>query len=288
MKTLLISLFCVCASASVFAQTDTTNSMNNSTYNRDSTTSDTMPQNNQQGIRSDSSMDNSMQNKNMQSNNMQNNNMNSTTDTSGIMNGNTHDSSAVPPTTTSSTYSGNNAATNNNYNGTNQMGSMQGTTVINAALPVLETYVPENIVEQVKQKYPNDQIYDITAVRSPEDTTSQNGNSWNGTNTSSNNSAMDQDHDRDDSATTQNNVMSSTAQNKDAMTPTSQDQNSSINNNGNANSNLNDMSGNSKAPEKFDYVVRVLQGGQLQTETLMSDGTALVQKNSTNSQLTSQ
>ena len=28
-------------------------------------------------------------------------------------------------------------------------------------------------------------------------------------------------------------------------------------------------------PEKFNYVVRVIQGGQLMTETLESDGTAL-------------
>jgi hypothetical protein len=48
---------------------------------------------------------------------------------------------------------------------------------------------------------------------------------------------------------------------------------------------------NENAPEKFDYVVRVMQGGQMVTEKLYSDGTALRERNAsihTTGELTSQ
>jgi hypothetical protein len=37
---------------------------------------------------------------------------------------------------------------------------------------------------------------------------------------------------------------------------------------------MDNNSGNER-PEKFDYVVRVLEGGQMTSQTLKSDGTAL-------------
>ena len=53
-------------------------------------------------------------------------------------------------------------------------------------------------------------------------------------------------------------------------------QNSTMNQN--ATNNLNNgmaMDSTMQMPEKFNYVVRVMQGGQLMTETLESNGTAL-------------
>ncbi len=150
-----------------------------------------------------------------------------------------------------------------------------------AALPVRETFVPQNIIEQANQKYPNGQIYDITAVKSAEDTMSQNSNatSWNSSNINNN---MDNDHDKDDST--------QAAMNQN--TTNNQYQDSSMNQtNASANTYNNMNTNNENAPEKYDYVVRVLQGGQMVTEKLYSDGTALRERNpriTTTGALTSQ
>jgi len=48
-----------------------------------------------------------------------------------------------------------------------------------AALPVLETYIPGNIVSDVKAEHEGSYIYDITAVKAPEDTSMAQGNSMN-------------------------------------------------------------------------------------------------------------
>lgn len=46
-----------------------------------------------------------------------------------------------------------------------------------AALPVLETYIPGDIVADVKAEHEGSYIYDITAVKAPEDTSMAQGNS---------------------------------------------------------------------------------------------------------------
>ena len=259
MKTLLISLVCCGASMTLFAQTDTTNAMNNGTNNPTyNDTTGTMHNNNPVYTDTAGTMNNNM-----------NSNMNSTTDTSAYMNNNN-------PTT--NTYSAN-SAMNSNTNGNWNNGMANGSANVTAALPVKETYVPEDIVEQAKQKFPNGQIYDITAVRSPEDTVNQNSmamtNSWDSTR---NNTAMDPDHDNDHDTTMALNNATANQNNYN---------NNTTANNYNNNMSSNNMEANSQAPEKYDYVVRVLQNGQMTTETLKSDGTALVQRTS-NGQLTSQ
>jgi hypothetical protein len=188
--------------------------------------------------------------------------MNSNTDTSAYMNN-----------TSTST---NNSAMNNNWN--DSMQNSTATATRDAALPVLETYVPQNIIDQAKEKFPKGQIYDITAVRSPEDTMAQNSNAMAGTwNSTSNNTTMDQDHDKDDSSMTNQTTMNQNTQNS----ANNQYRDSSLNQTNttaatvNNNNNMNNEYANNSRPEKFDYVVRVMQGGQMETQTLTSDGTAL-------------
>lgn len=134
-----------------------------------------------------------------------------------------------------------------------------------AALPVMETFVPDNIVSEVKQKYPNDVIYDITAVKAPVDSAEMMQNSMN-----ENATAMNQDSsmNMNQNSTAMNDQNSTMNQNNNT------DQNSTMNQNTTDN---NDMAMNSaKTPEKYNYVVRVLQGGQMVSETLESDGTAML------------
>jgi hypothetical protein len=177
--------------------------------------------------------------------------MNTTTDTS--MNNN-----QTPMPTMNTDTSAN---MNSNNSGMNMSDSSVNANLVNpnnipgqpdyAALPVLETYVPDDIVAQVKQKHPNELIYDITAVKAPVDSSMMQTDSM----------GMNQ---------------SSMAMNQSTSTDSSMNQNSTMNQN--TTNNLNNgmaMDSTMEMPEKFNYVVRVIQGGQLMTETLESDGTAL-------------
>lgn len=265
MKTLLISLICTCASMSLFAQADSTNTMNNGTYNdnNNSTYTDTSGTMNNNPTYTDTSG---------KMNNNMNSDMNST-DTSAYMN--------------NANNSVNNATGSNTWNN-----SMQNTTAMasdKAALPVLETYVPQDIVDQAKRKYSNGQIYDITAVRSPEGTMAQNT----GMNASTDNSAMEQSQNTN-LTTDQNSAMTST--NNTATNNTvvnSNSRNSSMNQdtttmNSHNNNNNTTQTTATRIPKKYDYVVRVLQRGTMQTQTLTSNGTALVQRTFTHGQVTEQ
>ena len=95
-----------------------------------------------------------------------------------------------------------------------------------AALPVLETYIPGNIVAEVKAEHEGSYIYDITAVKAPEDTSMAQGTLMNPSTPYS---------------TTADSTATSTA------------------------------SQNSR-PQQYDYVVRYLQGGNMDTEILNNDG----------------
>ena len=176
--------------------------------------------------------------------------MNTTTDTS--MNNN----QTTPPTmntdTSGNVNSNNSTNMNSNNSGMNVNDSSMNGNLVNpnnvfgqpdyASLPVLETYVPDNIVAEVKQKHPNEVIYDITAVKAPVDSNMMQSDSM-----SMNQNLMSMNQSSADSGMNQN----STNNNAMAMNSTMQ------------------------MPEKFNYVVRVIQGGQLMTETLESDGTSL-------------
>ena len=182
--------------------------------------------------------------------------MNTTTDTS--MNNN----QSTMPTMNTDTSANMNSNASTNMNSSNSGMNMNDTSMnanlVNpnnipgqpdyAALPVLETYVPDNIVAEVKQKHPNEVIYDITAVKAPVDSSMMQNDSM---------------------------AMNSTAMNQSSATDSSMNQSSPMNQNKVNNSNAMSMDSTMQMPEKFNYVVRVIQGGQLMTETLASDGTAL-------------
>jgi hypothetical protein len=216
MKTLLTSVICTFLCFSLFAQVDSTNNTNtNNDSSMNSTPAITPPT------------------------------MNTTTDTS--MNNN-----QTPMPTMNTDTSAN---MNSNNSGMNMSDSSMNANLVNpnnipgqsdyAALPVLETYVPDDIVAQVKQKHTNEVIYDITAVKAPVDSSMMHTDSM----------GMNQN---------------SMAMNQSSTTDSTMNQNTTNNlNNGMA------MDSTMQMPEKFNYVVRVVQGGQLMTETLESNGTAL-------------
>jgi len=237
MKTLLMSVICYLMCLSLFAQVDSTNRTNNDS-SMNSTPTMTPPT------------------------------MNTTTDTS--MNNN----QTTPPTmntdTSGNMNSNNSTNMNSNNSGMNMNDSSMNGNLVNpnnvfgqpdyASLPVLETYVPDNIVAEVKQKHPNEVIYDITAVKAPVDSNMMQSDSM-----SMNQNSMAMNQSSADSGMNQN----TTAMNQSPMTDSSMNQNSTNNSNAMA------MNSTMQMPEKFNYVVRVIQGGQLMTETLESDGTSL-------------
>ena len=136
--------------------------------------------------------------------------------------------------TDSMSNSSNNAMSNSNstpgntgavQNPMNEKG-MQGY----AALPVMESYVPDDVMDKIKSKYGNGTvIYDITAVRASMPTDS---------------AAMQQP--TDSSSTQQLQPDSASAM---AM---------------------------STVPVKYNYVVRTIKDGTIQTECLADDGTTVV------------
>jgi len=206
MKTLLMSLIGTFMCFSLFAQVDSTNNPNPPTV----TPQTPVPMNN--NVTDSSSNMNSMNRSNMDSMNhsnmdSMNNNMNST----GMVNNS-------------------NTPGQPNY----------------AALPVLETYVPDNIVADVKQQHEGSYVYDITAVKAQRDSTiamsSMNQNSTTITNADSTNPGT----------TTTTNPTANT-------NSTTGGQNS----------------GMSTTPQEYNYVVRYLQGGTMTTEILNNSGTKI-------------
>ncbi|MEO5907868.1 MAG: hypothetical protein ABIR50_11170 [Ginsengibacter sp.] len=224
MKVLVISFICTFMCVSLFAQVD---SANNTNLNSTQTTN--MPAMN------DSSMHETQTTTPAALNN---NNPNMTNNSTNSTNGNMNNMNS---TTSNSEMNMHDTSMNANLvNPNNIPGQLDY-----AALPVLETFVPENIVAQVKQKYPNEIIYDITAVKAPVDSSKMQSDSMA---MHSNSTSMNQN-------TTKDSSMNQSAAN-----------------------NLNNgmtMDSTMKMPEKFNYVVRIIRGGQIMTETLDNDGTAL-------------
>lgn len=161
-------------------------------------------------------------------NNMNNNSMNNTTGTMNNMN---------------------NSNSTNNMN-SNGMSSMTGANTY-AALPVRESYVPDDILSKIKSKYGNGTvIYDITAIRA----------------------AMLQD--------------SSMMQQNGGMRTDSSMTNTSNNNSDSAmarNSNMMQNSSMAMTP-KYDYLVRTLANGTLQSEWVGDDGTTAITPGEMNKQ----
>jgi hypothetical protein len=125
-----------------------------------------------------------------------------------------------------------------------------------AALPVLETYVPENIVASVKQEHEGSYIYDITAIKAPMDSTMSHTNSMNSMNQNS---------------TTMNSTSATTTTNSTGTD--SSNQNTTATTNTNSNTTMGQNTNNMSAPQEYEYVVRYLQGGTMTTEILKNNGT---------------
>lgn len=229
MKTLIMSIFCTFICASLFAQVDSTSNMNSMPPPTMNTTSNNV---------NDST-----------SNNTNNSNSSTNSDSSKVV---------TPPATqgTMDMNANSNSNANMNMNATVSNGDSNLVNPNNipgqadyASLPVMETFVQQNIVEQVKEKFPNQVVYDITAVKAPVDSASMQ-----------NDSMM--------------NHPNATAMNSDSSM--NMNQNSTMNMNQN-NPTTNGMATDTtQMPEKFNYVVRVLQNGQMTTQTLESDGTAML------------
>jgi len=124
-----------------------------------------------------------------------------------------------------------------------------------AALPVLETYVPDNIVSEVKQEHEGAYIYDITAVKAPMDS-SMTANTMN-----QNSTTMT----ANTTTTTTNTASTTDSTNQNATATT----NTTVNTNTPMGQNTNNMS----TPQEYQYVVRYLQGGTMTTEILNNSGT---------------
>ena len=140
-----------------------------------------------------------------------------------------------------STNNMNNNSMNNMSNmNSNGMGSMSRATAF-AALPVKESYISDDILSKIKSKYGNGSvIYDITAIRAATPK---------------------------DSSMTQQNGMSTDS----SMTKASNNGDSTMAPNGN-------MMQNSSMvmPIKYNYMVRTISNGTLQSEWLGDDGTTSV------------
>lgn len=123
---------------------------------------------------------------------------------------------------------------NSTMNTMNNMISDTSNSHAYAALPVYETYIPANITTQMKQKYPGNELYDITAVKATRDSVMWNRNS-------------------------------ATSGNMHDSTNASANQNSTTTNSANINSGM-------EIPQKYNYVVRIIKSGAIETETVDSDG----------------
>jgi hypothetical protein len=270
MKTLLMSLALTLTCCALFAQvpTDTTN--NN--WNRDSSQMNTTPPNNM----SDTS--GNMNNSNMPSRNdtlnngMTNDNMNQTQMNNGMVNNNRSDTSLL-------------------VNPMNTPGQPDY-----AALPVLETFVPDAVVATVKEKYGNELVYDITAVKAQVDSTAiadqnmsmNNSNSMNANQPMAQNSTTVDANAGNPSASVQNSttmsagnqtdsLQNSTTVNANATNPSVSVQNSTtMSANQPAQNQMNNVEPNSMSHEEhYNYIVRVIKNGTITNETVSADGNSI-------------
>ncbi len=232
MKTLIMSLICTFTCLSLFAQVDSTNNNTNNTNNTNPTTvspQTTTPTTNNNVTDSSSNM------------NSNNSNMNST----------------------NSNMNSNNSSNMNSMNNKMDSSSMVNTTnpgqANYAALPVRETYIPDNILADVKQEHEGSYIYDITAVKAPMDSSMAQGNSMNQNSTAMNSTST---------TTTNPTSTDSTNQNTTATT------NATVN--ANSNTTMGGQHANTmSAPQEYYYVVRYLQGGTMASEKLDNNGTKI-------------
>jgi hypothetical protein len=233
MKTLLMSLICTFTCLSLFAQVDSTNNTNN-TNPTTVTPQTTTPTTNNNATDTAANMNST--NSNMNSTNSNTNSNNSNMNSNNNMNSNM---SSMNRMDSSSMVNTSNIAGQAHY----------------AALPVLETYVPDNIVAAVKQEHDGSYIYDITAVKAPMDSTmAANTMNQNSTTMTAN------------TTTTTTNTATATDSTHQNATATT---NTTVNTNAPMGQNANNMS----TPQEYQYVVRYLQGGTMTTEILNNSGT---------------
>lgn len=152
-----------------------------------------------------------------------------------------------------------NSDTSQHMNNMNSAGSMNSNSMANnsmpmittpepkASLPVLESYIPADVISDIKQKVGNtDQIYDITAVKAPMDSSMMNNNATTAATTNTSTST-------DSTNTTQSTT----------STTTTTTNNSAVTMNNNSSMSM---------PQSWDYVVRVIKNGAMTTEKLDASG----------------
>jgi len=155
--------------------------------------------------------------------------------------------------------------------------NMTSNAAANASLPVLETYIPPDVVSDIKQKMSGgDQIYDITAVKAPVDSAmmNQNNNTTTGNATMGNNSTVTATQ-TPAVATTNNNQNATTTDSASTTTTTS------------TTTTMANTNGNNQAmamPQSWNYVVRVIRNGAMTTETVDSNGSAVTNTAAPNNQ----
>lgn len=284
MKTLLMSLALTFTCCALFAQvpTDTTN--NNNNWNRDSSQMNTTtPPNNM----SDTST------------NMNNTNIPGRSDT--LNNGMTNDNTN-PPQTNNEMPNTNNSEMNNGMVNNNRSDTSLLVNPMNtpgqpdyAALPVLETFIPDAVVASVKEKFGNELIYDITAVKAQADSTAtadqnmtmNNSNSMNSNQPTVQNSTTVNANAGNPPASVQNSTIMSAGNQSDSLqnsttvnanpgNPSVSAQNSTTMSANQPAQNQAGTAPNSMSEEEhYNYIVRVIKNGTITNETVSADGNSI-------------
>lgn len=252
MKTLIVFLLCTISCCALVAQVpadssksvppnamDSAGSVNNSMRN-DSVPSNSSTNNSTNPNPSSSQNTQTMPGDSTSLNHPANNGRmdSSMNNTNNSANMNTSSSSQV-----NSTLNNSSNINNNTYNSVANSMNMRGQAGY-AALPVLESYVPDAVVSKVKEKYGNT-VYDISAVKIV---------------------------NMQDSGTAMQNS-GTVATNTTATTQATSDS-----------SNMVTSGAQSSAPVQYNYIVRVRNGGTLTTEIINTDGTVLNNANAANKQ----
>ncbi len=283
MKTLIVFLLCTISCSALIAQVPADSSKNTPPSAMDSAgsinnsmRSDSVLQNstnNSTKMNSSPSQNNQMRIDSVRLNNSTNNstNMNSSssqnsptmrTDSTSLnnsMNNGRTDSMNSSSSGQSNSTLGNTNVNSNTGNSMNNTMSSNNRALVNpmniqgqsgyAALPVLETYIPDMVLSKVKEKY-GSTVYDISAVQIA--------------NVPDSGMAMQ-------NSTTQN----GTAAGKPATTTQA---------NADSSNTVSAVAQNPSVPVQYNYVVRFQKNGALATETINTEGTVVNSTNAVNNQ----
>jgi len=134
----------------------------------------------------------------------------------------------------------------NNNSMANGSMAMIATPKPTASLPVLETFIAPDVLSDIKQKVSGgDQIYDVTAVKAPVDSSMMHSNPG---------------------TTSTTNTSNSTDSTNQTTTTTTSNNTGTMNNNATM-----------SMPQSWDYVVRIIRNGAIVTEKLDASGNQVSQ-----------